>query len=238
LWNIYFGFVAMLLGFWLATALALGKHSRSLWLRLPSHYFVFLFRGSPLFIQFFLAYEAFVLLPKIGFEFEVFGTVFAAETRWLTRAWLGALLVLFFNTAAYSAEIFYGALKSIPFGEIEAADSFGMSSGKKFIRIIWPTMLRLAWPSYTNEAIFLFHATTLVFFSSFPAWRQKGDALYYASYLADKTFNPFIPYPILAGYFILVTVLIIWAFGRVNRRLNRHLPDGQLPKRSKFQFIR
>ena len=178
LWNIYFGFVAMLLGFWLATALALGKHSRSSWLRLPSHYFVFLFRGSPLFIQFFLAYEAFVLLPKIGFEFEVFGTVFAAETRWLTRAWLGALLVLFFNTAAYSAEIFYGALKSIPLGEIEAAESFGMSSGKKFTRIIWPTMLRLAWPSYTNEAIFLFHATALVFFSSFPAWRQKGDALY------------------------------------------------------------
>ena len=65
-----------------------------------------------------------------------------------------------------------------------------------------------------------------------------GDALYYASYLADKTFNPFIPYPILAGYFILVTVLIVWAFGRVNRRLNRHLPDGQLPKRAKFQFIR
>ena len=99
-------------------------------------------------------------------------------------------------------------------------------------------MLRLAWPSYTNEAIFLFHATALVFFSSFPAWRQKGDALYYASYLADKTFNPFIPYPILAGYFILVTVLIVWAFGRVNRRLKRHLPDGQLPKRVKFQFIR
>jgi polar amino acid transport system permease protein len=238
LWNIYFGFVAMLLGFWLAIALALGKHSRSSWLRLPSHYFVFLFRGSPLFIQFFLAYEAFVLLPKIGFEFEIFGTVFAAETRWLTRAWLGALLVLFFNTAAYSAEIFYGALKSIPLGEIEAADSFGMSSGKKFTRIIWPTMLRLAWPSYTNEAIFLFHATALVFFSSFPAWRQKGDALYYASYLADKTFNPFIPYPILAGYFILVTVLIVCAFGRVNRRLNRHLPDGQPPKRAKFQFIR
>ena len=42
----------------------------------------------------------------------------------------------------------------------------------------------------------------------------------------------------VAGYFILVTVLIIWIFGFVNRRLNRHLPDSQLPKRSKFQFIR
>jgi polar amino acid transport system permease protein len=64
-------------------------------------------------------------------------------------------------------------------------------------------MLRLAWPAYTNEAIFLFHATTLVFFSGFPAFAQKGDALYYANYFADKTFNPFIPYPIVAFYFIL-----------------------------------
>jgi polar amino acid transport system permease protein len=86
-------------------------------------------------------------------------------------------------------------------------------------------MMRLAWPAYTNEAIFLFHATTLVFFSGFPAWRQQGDALYYASYFADKTFNPFIPYPILAGYFILLTLVVIGVFGWVNKRLNRHLPQ-------------
>ena len=86
-------------------------------------------------------------------------------------------------------------------------------------------MLRLAWPAYTNEAIFLFHATTLVFFSGFPSWQQRGDALYYASYFADKTFNPFVAYPILAGYFIVLTLLIIWLFGAINTRLNRHLPS-------------
>ena len=86
--------------------------------------------------------------------------------------------------------------------------------------------LRLAWPAYTNEAIFLFHATTLVFFAGFPARQQQGDALYYANYFADKTFNPFIPYPILAGYFILLTLIVIAVFGRIDRRLNRHLPDG------------
>jgi ABC-type amino acid transport system permease subunit len=86
-------------------------------------------------------------------------------------------------------------------------------------------MLRLAWPAYTNEAIFLFHATTLVYFSGFPAWQQKGDALYYANYFADKTFNPFVPYPILAGYFIVVTLVLITLFGVMNRRLNRHLPQ-------------
>ena len=94
-------------------------------------------------------------------------------------------------------------------------------------------MLRLAGPAYTNEAIFLFHATTLVFFSGFPAIQQKGDALYYASYFADKTFNPFIPYPILAGYFIILVLIVITIFGLVNKRLNRHLPQES---RAKLRF--
>ena len=137
-----------------------------------------------------------------------------------------ALVTLFFNTAAYSGEIFYGALRSVPKGDLEAADAYGFSGWRKFRKITWPTMLRLAWPAYTNEAVFLFHATTLVFFSGFPAWRQKGDALYYANYFADKTFNPFVPYPILAGYFILLTLIVLSVFGLANRRLNRHLPQG------------
>ena len=121
--------------------------------------------------------------------------------------------------------IFYGALKSIPKGDLEAADAYGLAGWAKFRRVTFPTMLRLAWPGYTNEAIFLFHATTLVFFSGFPARQQRGDALYYANYFADKTFNPFVPYPILAGYFILLTLVIIGLFGIANRRLNRHLPQ-------------
>jgi polar amino acid transport system permease protein len=69
-----------------------------------------------------------------------------------------------------------------------------------------------------------------VFFSGFPAQQQKGDALYYARYFADQTFNPFVPYPILAIYFILLTLVIIGLFGLVNRRLNRHLPAEQRRK--------
>ena len=163
------------------------------------------------------------MLPRSGIE--VFGIT--VQTSWMTKAWAGALFVLFLNTAAYSAEIFYGALRSIPKGDLEAADAYGISGWQKFRRIQWPTMLRLGWPAYTNEAIFLFHATTLVFFASFPAFRQMGDALYYANYFADKTFNPFIPYPIVGFYFILLTLIITWGFGWVNRRLNRHLPTNQ-----------
>ncbi len=213
IWNIYFGTVALLLGFFFATALALGKASARAFLRKPSEWFIFIFRGSPLFIQFFFGYFLFLSLKSNYAFFDPF-----------TAAWLGAVIVLFCNTSAYSAEIFYGALQSIPKGDVEAADAYGLSGWSRFRRVIWPTMLRLAWPSYTNEAIFLFHATTLVFVSSFPAWQQRGDALYYAKYFADKTFNPFIPYPILAGFFIILTLIVISLFGLANRRLNRHLP--------------
>jgi polar amino acid transport system permease protein len=161
------------------------------------------------------------------------------ETAWTTRAWAGALFVLFLNTAAYSAEIFYGALRAIPRGDLEAADAYGLTGWQKFRRIEWPTMMRLAWPSYTNEAIFLFHATTLVFFSSFPAFQQKGDALYYANYFADKTFNPFVPYPIVGFYFVLLTLMVTFLYGMINRRLNRHLPSNQRSRiRLRPQIIR
>jgi polar amino acid transport system permease protein len=235
IWNVYFGVLALLFGFFLANALALAKASRSPWTRKPAEWFIFVFRGSPLFIQFFLAYEMLVLLPKAGIN--VMGITI--ETAWTTRAWAGALFVLFLNTAAYSAEIFYGALKSVPKGDVEAADAYGLAGWPRFRRILWPTMLRLGWPAYTNEAIFLFHATTLVFFSGFPAFQQKGDALYYANFFADKTFNPFIPYPIVGFYFIILTLLLIWVFNRINRYLNRHLPSNMTGRiRLRAQVIR
>ncbi|PCJ05900.1 MAG: amino acid ABC transporter permease [Rhodobacteraceae bacterium] len=219
IWNIYFGVLALATGFFFAVALAVAKGSANSAFRKPAEWFIFLFRGSPLFIQFFFAYFLFLNLKGVH---PVFGP--------FTAAWLGALIVLFLNTAAYTAEIFYGALRSIPQGDIDAADAYGLTGWPRFRRIIWPTMLRLAWPAYTNEAIFLFHATTLVYFSGFPAWQQKGDALYYASYFADKTFNPFVPYPILAFYFILLTLVIISVFAVINKRLNRHLPQARRAK--------
>jgi polar amino acid transport system permease protein len=219
IWNIYFGILALIIGFILATAVALGKASANRWLRRPSELFIFIFRGSPLFIQFFFAYFFFLSLKS---AYPIFSP--------LTSATLGALVVLILNTAAYSGEIFYGALLSIPTGETEAADAYGLSGWSRFQRVIWPTMLRLAWPAYTNEAIFLFHATTLVFLAGFPAFQQKGDSLYYANYFADKTFNPFIPYPILAFYFILLTLCVIGLFSLINSRLNRHLPHADHKK--------
>lgn len=239
IWNVYFATLAVITGFFFATVLSLGKASANPLLSSPARGFVYLFRGTPLFLQFFFVYECFVLLPKVGVEIPLGFITIELETRWLTKAWLGALIVLFLNTSAYTAEIFYGALRSVPKGDIEAADAIGMSPSARFRRVVWPTMLRLAWPAYTNEAIFLFQATALVFFSSFPAWRQQGDALYYGAYFAENTFNPFVAYPIVGAYFVAGTVMIILVFGVAGKRLNRHLaPETRARFKYRPQLVR
>mgnify|MGYP002713146252 CR=1 FL=1 len=239
IWNLYYGALALFFGFFLANALAVAKASPNAWLRKPAEWFIFVFRGSPLFIQFFLAYEAFVLLPRAGIDIPLGFTTITVATSWLSKACAGALIVLCLKTAAKAGEIYTAALRSVPKGDVEAADAYGMSGFSRFRRIIWPTMMRLAWPAYTNEAIFLVHATTLVYFSGFPAFQQKGDALYYATYFASKTFNPFVAYPIIAAYFIVLTLTIIGIFGFINRRLNRHLPQESHGKiRLRPQIIR
>ena len=67
---------------------------------------------------------------------------------------------------------------------------------------------------------------------------KQGDSLYYASYFADKTFNPFVAYPIVAGYFILLTLGLTAIFGAFNRRLNRHLPGAGGKMRYRPNLIR
>ena len=228
IWNVYFATLALSSGFLFAITLSMGCFAKTKLVQKTCKSFILIFRGSPLFIQFFFAYFLFLSLKK---SLGIF--------PFLTSAWLGALIVLFLNTSAYSAHIFFNAILAVPRGDYEAGEAYGFTRWMLFRKITFPTMLRLAWPAYTNEAIFLFHATTLVFFSAFPTWQQRGDSLYYANYFADKTFNPFISYPILAGYFVIFTALIVIVFSIVNRRLNKHLPNSRTPKiKLNINFIR
>ena len=75
IWNVYFGIVALVSGFFLATALAVGKASPRWLPRKLSEWFIFLFRGSPLFIQFFFAYFLFLSLKSVSPIFAPFSSV-------------------------------------------------------------------------------------------------------------------------------------------------------------------
>jgi polar amino acid transport system permease protein len=139
-------------------------------------------------------------------------------------------LVLVLNTSAYSAEIFYGALRTVPKGEIEAARAVGMNRWNEFRSVTWPNMIRLAWPAYTNEVVFLFHATALVYFT-LPVINEQKDLMNKAGELFERDYNIFLHFSVAALYFLLISIAIFYLSGLIYKRLNRHLrPDSEAIK--------
>jgi polar amino acid transport system permease protein len=225
--NIYFAFASIPLGFVLAIFVALGKASRNRPLsRLASGY-IYAFRGSPFFIQLFMFYSLMLALNLSVWK------PLGIDTIVLNPLVLGpAILAL--NTTAYSAEIFHGALMAVPRGELEAARAFGMTRAQIFRRITWPNMLRLAWPAYTNEVVFLFHATALVYFT-LPVIDGNADLMNKAGELFERDYNALLHYSVTAMFFLAISLCIFLIFGTFYRHLMRHT-EG--PKRIKFTTAR
>lgn len=216
LFNIYFAAAAIPVGFVLAIFLALGKASHNRIINRLSRGYIYFFRGSPFFIQLFAFYSLMLSFnlstwKPLGIDWLVLHPLFLGP----------AILAL--NTTAYTGEIFYGALNTVPRGEVEAARAYGMSWTQRFRRIIWPHLIRIAWPAYTNEVVFLFHATALVYFT-LPVIGDQKDLMNKAGELFERDYNVFLHYSVAAMFFLAISLAVFWLFGLVYRRLMRHVP--------------
>ncbi len=222
LFNVYFALTSIPLGFVLAIFFALGKASPNKLIANLCSGYIYAFRGSPFFIQLFMFYSL-----ALAFNLSVWKPL-GIDWIVLNPLVLGpAILAL--NTTAYSAEIFYGALMTVPKGEIEAARAYGMTPARQFRSVIWPHLIRIAWPAYTNEVVFLFHATALVYFT-LPVIGDQQDLMNKAGELYQHDYNAFLHFPAAALYFLTVSLCIFFVFGLVYRRLTRHMP-GATPMR-------
>ena len=216
LFNIYFAVASIPLGFVFAVFLALGKASPNKVINRLTRGYIYAFRGSPLFIQFFMLYSL-----ALSFNVAVWKPM---GLSWfvLHPLFIGPL-VLTLNTGAYTAEIFYGALRAVPRGEVEAARAYGMSRAQQFRHVIWPNLIRMAWPAYTNEVVFLFHATAIVYFA-LPVIGNQRDLLITAKDLFERDYNAFLHFSVAALWFLAVSLVVFFLFGLVYRRLMRHMP--------------
>ncbi len=228
--NLYFALASIPLGFPFAIVLALGKASKSPWKSRMSRAYIYAFRGSPLFIQFFMFYSIMLALNQPVWK------PLGLDDIMLHPLFLGPF-VLMLNTSAYAAEIFYGALKNVPKGEIEAALAMGMNKWHVFKSVTWPNMLRLAWPAYTNEMVFLFHATTVVYFT-LPVIDEQKDLMNKAGELFEQDYNVFLHFSVAACYFVIISMLIFWLANKVQKHLNRHIKADIKPLSIKPKYLR
>lgn len=144
--------LSLLIGGVLAILLAIVRANRTPAANQIVWCYTYLFRGTPLLVQLYLIYYG------MG-QFEII----RESVLWpfLRDAWWCTLLAFVLNTAAYTTEIFRGAIEAVPYGEVEAAKACGMSAWKRNRRIILPNALRRALPAYSNEVIFMLHGSVV-----------------------------------------------------------------------------
>jgi octopine/nopaline transport system permease protein len=147
--------VAGALGLLLGIVAALARLSRSRALSLVAETYSFVFRGTPALVQIYLIYYGLgEILPGTWVRHS-FLWPYLRDGLWY------AILALSLNQGAYVSEVFRGAIMSIPKGQLEAAQAFGMSSGLVLRRITLPLAFRACLPVLTSDMIILLKTTSL-----------------------------------------------------------------------------
>ena len=188
----------------LAVPLAVARVSSNPLLRMPVWFYTYVFRGTPLYIQLLILYTGIYSLQVVRDQPTL--DAFFREGMNCT------LLAFALNTCAYTTEIFAGAIRATPYGEIEAGRAYGMSTFTLYRRIILPSALRRSLPYYSNEVILMLHSTTLAFTATVP------DLLKVARDVNSATYSSFEAFGLAAVLYAVMVFTLVWVFRRCENR--------------------
>lgn len=174
------------------------------------HFYVTLFRGTPLLVQIFLIYYG------LG-QFEAVRD--SALWPFFRDPFFCALLALSLNTSAYTTNIIRGAIKAVPYGEIEAGRAFAMSRLTLYRYVILPQAFKLVLPAYGNEIIIILKATSLA--STVTIMDLTGVAYN----MFSTTYKPYEAFITAALIYIAITFVLTRLFRLLEIRLNRQSVD-------------
>jgi general L-amino acid transport system permease protein len=179
----------IVLAYPISIVVALGRRSDLPAIRSLCIIYIELIRGVPLISVLFMASFLFPLFMPVGKSPDV-----------LLRVLVGITLF----SAAYLAEVVRGGLQAIPKGQIEAAQSLGLSYWQTQRKIVLPQALAMVVPGIMNSFIAIFKDTSLVtIVSLYELTGALGLALN-----SDADWRPFK----IEGYLFITLVYFVFCF--------------------------
>jgi len=140
-------------------------------------------------------------LADQGVDINPFGAVIAA---------LGLIY------GAYLTDVLRGGIQAVPKGQIEAAKAFGMHGPKRFVRIIFPQMIRYCIPALGNQWLNITKDSAYV-----SVVAAVGEIMSVGRGAANMTHHPIFFYGATAVVFMVVSGVSMFVFGRMEKRANR-----------------
>ncbi|WGM22435.1 amino acid ABC transporter permease [Paenarthrobacter sp. OM7] len=203
-WTLLLTVLSMALAVGLAILLAFMRQSDNPILRWTSWFWVWFFRGTPVYTQLIFWGLVAVLYPKIAVGVPFGPELFSFTTQDVLTAFWAAVLGLGLNESAYLAEIFRAGLKSVDKGQMEAAEALGMRRAKIMWRIILPQAMRVIVPPTGNETIGMLKTTSLVLAVPFTL-----DLTFVTNSLANRTYLPIPLLIVSATWYLFITSLLM-----------------------------
>ena len=163
-----------------------------------SRLYIWIFRGTPLLVQLFLAYYGF---PKIGIVLNSF---------------ICAVIVFSLNEGAYCAETMRSALEAVPEGQMEAGYCVGMNYLQIMRHVVVPQALRTAFPPLSNSVIAMLKDTSLV------AEITVADMFMAAQKIVGRTYEPLWLYCEVALIYLFFSTILTFVQRYFEKRLSAY----------------
>ena len=117
---------------------------------------------------------------------------------------------------AYLTDVLRGGIQAVPKGQIEAAKAFGMHGPQRFVRIVFPQMIRYAIPGLGNQWLNITKDSALV-----SVVAQVNDIMSVGRSAANSTKHFIFYLSATAFVFMAVSAGSMFFFAWLERRANR-----------------
>ncbi|HRK24373.1 MAG TPA: ABC transporter permease subunit [Beijerinckiaceae bacterium] len=196
-------------GLALGLAVALAKRSRHAWLRGPGTLYTTIFRGVPELLTLYIIYFGIQMLVQslwtwLGFA----GTIEMSP-------FLAGVFALGIVLAAFSAEVWLGALNSVQRGQREAAAALGLTSWQAFRLVVFPQLFRVALPGLGNNWMVLLKETSLV------SVITLQDTMFIATRANVVTKEPFLFFGVAMLIYLFFSAVSAAGLAKAEARTNR-----------------
>jgi polar amino acid transport system permease protein len=196
---------AMVIGVVLGVILAVMRLSPNPVLKSAAWVYLWLFRGTPVYVQLVFWGLFASLYPRIDVGVPFVHQFAHVDIQGVNAAFFFAFVGLGLNESAYMAEIVRAGILSVGEGQTEAATALGMSWWLTMRRIVLPQAMRVIIPPTGNEVISMLKTTSLV-----TAVPYTLDIYNQAHQISGVLFRP-IPLLLVAAtwYLALTSVLMV-----------------------------
>ena len=180
----------------LGLLVALPGLTRYRWLRAFNRLYVEVFRSVPVLVMILWVYYG--LPVVVGLALGPFAA---------------GILALTLCDSAFEAEVFRGGIQSIEKGQIEAADSLGLTYFQKMRLVVLPQAIRRILPPLGNQFVYMLKMSSLV------SVIGLQELTRWANELTVTVYRPLEIYTVLVVEYLLLILAASWLVRRIEHRL-------------------